>query len=941
MTAQQSRLEIVIDTAKAKKGADDVTKSLRDVETQGDKTEKSVKDTAKVISDTGNTSTTSAKKVDDLSKSLGGAGTQAKTTSGKMSELRNILAQAANDGKFGSQIQSATGKLSEFRGGALLVGAAVTGALVGGVVAATGYLAGLAIEVAKNNVELSRFAAIANTTIQNFQGLSGAAQTFGVSQEKTSDMLKDFNEKIGEFNAIGAGGAVDFFEQIAVKTEDGAEGAKKLAEEMSKMDGIDALQTYVDKLEEAGVNQKEMSFYLESMGSDLTALAPLLVDGGKLWKDYQAAMEEAGILTGQKAVEQSIELAAQTESVQMRFTALKSELASAVMPVLSQVIGYFLEGAGKGGQFAGVLDAVGVAAKGVGVIIIGLATGLQNLVTIISGALNQLKIIGQTAVNFATADGIMAKGKALWGGVSGSYQNAVGTTSKLIESSVNGFKSMGNIITGTSGKYDALTQSIINNRKAQLEWNKTQKAGRGGGAEQNKNLFPTAKAPKSSKAETNKALNEAKRLAEQQKREAERLQAEIERAKESVIREYATREERLLIDYNKSKEEIEKGFVNDPANRELYLKKAKEAYDRDIEAYRAAQKEKLDSYKNDLLDQMANAENAILLSGIANKFGGEGFEYKTASLNIASARNKSQEFDSYTNNVNRINRDYDTPEQAQQRYALLEQAKATHIANMKALDVEYSDNAKRLIEDQHSATLSMYGSLLSQAGSVWGDMTQMIKDSEGEQSSSYKAMFLAQQMFAIGSALVSTHLAATQVMTDPSALTLAQKTMYSNLILGMGYANVGLIAGQTIAGFANGGYTGHGGKYDPAGIVHKGEGVLTQEEIKALGGPQGFEELRKSIRRGYATGGLVADTHRVGMGAVSAINQGANTGPMKVAGPTININNHTGAQVDARQNPDGSIDIDVIERQLAGRLSNPNSTLSKSLKQNTTASRRR
>ena len=38
----------------------------------------------------------------------------------------------------------------------------------------------------------------------------------------------------------------------------------------------------------------------------------------------------------------------------------------------------------------------------------------------------------------------------------------------------------------------------------------------GGGAEQNKNLFPTAKAPKSSKAETNKAVNEAKRLAEQQ-----------------------------------------------------------------------------------------------------------------------------------------------------------------------------------------------------------------------------------------------------------------------------------------------------------------------------------------------------------------------------------------------------------------------------------------
>lgn len=884
MTAQQSRLEIVIDTAKAKKGADDVTKSLRDVETQGDKTEKSVKDTAKVISDTGNTSTTSAKKVDDLSKSLGGAGTQAKTTSGKMSELRNILAQAANDGKFGSQIQSATGKLSEFRGGALLVGAAVTGALVGGVVAATGYLAGLAIEVAKNNVELSRFAAIANTTIQNFQGLSGAAQTFGVSQEKTSDMLKDFNEKIGEFNAIGAGGAVDFFEQIAVKTEDGAEGAKKLAEEMSKMDGIDALQTYVDKLEEAGVNQKEMSFYLESMGSDLTALAPLLVDGGKLWKDYQAAMEEAGILTGQKAVEQSIELAAQTESVQMRFTALKSELASAVMPVLSQVIGYFLEGAGKGGQFAGVLDAVGVAAKGVGVIIIGLATGLQNLVTIISGALNQLKIIGQTAVNFATADGIMAKGKALWGGVSSSYQNTVGTTSKVIENSINGFKSVGNIITGTSGKYDALTQSIINNRKAQLEWNKTQKAGRGGGAEQNKNLFPTAKAPKSSKAETNKALNEAKRLAEQQKREAERLQAEIERAKESVIREYATREERLLIDYNKSKEEIEKGFVNDPANRELYLKKAKEAYDRDIEAYRAAQKEKLDSFKRDFADRIKSSQVNLELMSVAARYGRDSLAYRSRELAAQKDESVRGANTKLGDSISRIQDEYNSPEKEKERQELIEQAYKAHKLKLQEIDAQHNEATNELIKQQHLMQLESFSSL---SGALMGLVDQS--------SSAYAALYSIQKSFNLAQAIMNGYTAISAAWASApfpynmGAVTMA--TVQSGVLQAA-------IQAATPKGFAEGGFTGYGGKYEPAGIVHKWEGVLTKEEMMAIGGPQGFEGLRKSIKNGsYANGGIggvnntARDTHRVGMGAVSAINSGRGNSSSS-GGGNVEINVH-------------------------------------------------
>jgi hypothetical protein len=70
-------------------------------------------------------------------------------------------------------------------------------------------------------------------------------------------------------------------------------------------------------------------------------------------------------------------------------------------------------------------------------------------------------------------------------------------------------------------------------------------------------------------------------------------------------------------------------------------------------------------------------------------------------------------------------------------------------------------------------------------------------------------------------------------------------------------------------GFAGGGYTGDGGKYEPAGVVHKGEGVLSQREVRAIGGPTGFQSLRESINRfgadflhtlplpGYAEGGMV------------------------------------------------------------------------------------
>lgn len=51
-------------------------------------------------------------------------------------------------------------------------------------------------------------------------------------------------------------------------------------------------------------------------------------------------------------------------------------------------------------------------------------------------------------------------------------------------------------------------------------------------------------------------------------------------------------------------------------------------------------------------------------------------------------------------------------------------------------------------------------------------------------------------------------------------------------------------------GFAEGGFTGYGGKYQVAGWVHRGEGVLNQEEIRALGGERGFYALRAAIAKG-------------------------------------------------------------------------------------------
>jgi len=56
-------------------------------------------------------------------------------------------------------------------------------------------------------------------------------------------------------------------------------------------------------------------------------------------------------------------------------------------------------------------------------------------------------------------------------------------------------------------------------------------------------------------------------------------------------------------------------------------------------------------------------------------------------------------------------------------------------------------------------------------------------------------------------------------------------------------------------GFSGGGYTGPGGKYQPAGIVHAGEIVWSQDDIARWGGVGVVEAMRKAA--GYALGGLV------------------------------------------------------------------------------------
>jgi len=280
--------------------------------------------------------------------------------------------------------------------------------------------------------------------------------------------------------------------------------------------------------------------------------------------------------------------------------------------------------------------------------------------------------------------------------------------------------------------------------------------------------------------------------------------------------------------------------------------------------------------------------------GIQAEMNGTGDQYRLEQERFNRYEASQQVFDTQIGQVEQAAQDPNAnmEELAAQREAIWQ----AHHDRMTAIESDYYTNSQAL-------QLAGMGQVASGLSSIVGDMA-------GEQSSAYKAMFAIEKGFAIAqSALaIQTGVSKAIALGFPQNIPVIAQTVME------GAKIASAIRAITDTGFANGGYTGHGGKYEPAGVVHKGEGVLTQEEVKALGGPQGFEDLRKSIRRGYATGGLVTDTHRVGMGAVNAINSGGGNGGG--SGGDINFTQTIVIQSDGSTKTDNQGDMKQFGRMI-------------------------
>ncbi|MGO3338205.1 hypothetical protein [Psychrobacter sp.] len=330
-----------------------------------------------------------------------------------VSNFRQRLVDELGGTQIGGVIDSLNERLGALRGGGLAVGGALAGMAVGGVAVAAGALTALALETAKADVELQIMANTANTGLKSFQVLTYAAAGLGIEQEALASILADTQEKLGEFSATGGGGAADFFEALQNNTSMTDEEIRNLGKTLQGKDGVEAIQILKDKMEELGATSQEQRFMFESLAGDLGNLMPLFANGGDILNKYGEELEAAGVIKTEEAIEQSRRLTAQTQAVSTQFEGFKTQLAVQMMPVLNNLMEYFVDGKTKGGEFGSVMDSVGLIAKTVGAGIIGVAGGIKLLVMMVQAFGEQVANVGITTSNFFEADGFMAKARAL------------------------------------------------------------------------------------------------------------------------------------------------------------------------------------------------------------------------------------------------------------------------------------------------------------------------------------------------------------------------------------------------------------------------------------------------------------------------------------------------------------------------------------------------
>ena len=389
--------------------------------------------------------------------------------------------------------------------------------------------------------ELTRLAAVSNTSVERFQALAVAARTVGIEQDKLADIFKDMNDRVGDFLQTGGGPMADFFENIAPLVG-------VTAEQFRNLSGPEALQLYVDSLERAGLSQAEMVFYLEAISGDLTALLPLLRNGGAEFQALAERAERLGIVLSEDQVDSIKEMNGALSLVEATFQGIIGQVTANLAPVVTAIAEEFLQfvegyqGLGEGTGGTALADSITNA----------LFDGAEYLADLLDYSIASLNDWGVSVES--TFDGLVSTFQFFADAVT-FLSDAFYTVRAIFNDFLASFAEVASkFVAYFSSEGAEFLDAFAQNLRASAEQDRQQVSGPERAAPQQQGDgaaggFVRGKraAYESSRSPEAQAAREQKRREEQEARDAAQQEAERMRKEEQRRKE----EQKMIDDYNK------------------------------------------------------------------------------------------------------------------------------------------------------------------------------------------------------------------------------------------------------------------------------------------------------------------------------------------------------------------------------------------------------
>lgn len=353
-----------------------------------------------------------------------------------------------------------------------------------------------------------------------------------------------------------------------------------------------------------------------------------------------------------------------------------------------------------------------------------------------------------------------------------------------------------------------------------------------------------------------KSNEDAQREAEQREKERQRQLEQDARDRQSLAEKYYTEEQRINAENEKNMAEINRLYVRGTKEyhdalvleNERYLKAYSE-YEWKLGEKARAQKALIDNIREDIGNSTMQATNDYLDAAMKSSMSPE--QYAKWSLQRDYNNQYSSLYGQYENRQNEINakdeRGNFRIDDETERNALLEQARQEHLAKIYTLEANHAAKVKELDKQVNDAKVQ-------QTSAAFGLMTSAMSTFFGQQSIAYKMAANAEKGYALYQAWLNSKKAVLAAYADTPGSIWAKMGAAAKAAIDTGLMTAAI---QAISprGFSSGGYTGTGSKYTPAGIVHAGEIVWSQDDIKRWGGVDVVERMRKA--KGYADGGIV------------------------------------------------------------------------------------